>query len=573
MLVFKKIRYKNFLSTGNRFIEIELCRSPTTLILGDNGSGKSTVIDAITFALFGKPFRKITKPQLINSINEKDCLVEVEFTVNDIQYLVRRGISPSILEIEREGKSLDQESKSTDIQRYLERYILNLNYKSFTQIVILGSNSYIPFMKLKAAERREVIEDLLDITIFSSMNKALKERVSLTKERLIQNESEGKTKSKELKLQKEYSKKMQVKVSDLIQKKMEMVGETNETIEELQVKRAKEVESRDALIESNDLDIESYKSQQMTITNTAAGLTQRLSALNEKIEFFNSNDTCPTCKQDIDDEYKSGEIEISENYKQEIKSDMEKLKEEDKDIRGKISAIQEVNAQIADIDAAIQKIDYEVSANQKYIQRLQEEVDSLNSGHSAEIEEETKKMDETLTKLQELIAEREQLLDSKNIQDIALEILKDSGIKTKIVKQYLPVINKLINHYLAEMDFFINFTLDEEFNESVQSRFKDNFTYSSFSEGQKMRIDLALLFTWIEIARMKNSANTNLLFLDEVFDGTLDGNGTDDLMKILKNHIEGKNVFVISHKKDELIDKFNDSIRFELHNNYSRRIS
>ncbi|MFZ9047061.1 MAG: hypothetical protein ACO2ZZ_14500, partial [Cyclobacteriaceae bacterium] len=410
-------------------------------------------------------------------------------------------------------------------------------------------------------------------SIFSGDEKDLKERVSLTKERLILNESEGKTTSKELKLQKEYSKKMQVKVSDLIERKLETVSDTNEIIQDLQSKRLLKLEEKQKLIDSNETDSDLYRDKQSEITNLAAGLSQRLSAVKDKIKFFDANDNCPTCKQEIDESYKNSMLDDYAKMDTEIVAELTKLKEQDVEIRKKLDDISAINQQISEIEGEVQKIDYDISANQKYIQNIQKEIDSLNSGHTSEIEEESKKMDETLKKLQDLITEREELLENKNVQDIALEILKDSGIKTKIVKQYLPVINNLINQYLAEMDFYINFTLDEEFNESVKSRFKDNFSYASFSEGQKMRIDLALLFTWIEIARMKNSANTNLLFLDEVFDGTLDGNGTDDLMKILKNRIDGKNVFVISHKKDELIDKFNDSIRFELHNNYSKRIS
>lgn len=509
----------------------------------------------------------------MNSINQKDCLVEIEFSIGSTEFLVRRGIAPAVFEIERNGKPLDQESKAKDFQKYLEKNILQLNYKSFTQIVILGSSSFVPFMKLTAADRRVIIEDLLDITIFSSMNTVLKEKSSALKNRLYENEVEGKQLAKTIKMQQEYIGKLKGKVGDIVKTKEGLIEAAEEEIKESHEKIEKLQGRINGLLQGEIAAYEKHykKSEQLKEYNYK--LSQRLKNVEKELKFFNSNDSCPTCKQDIEEGYKSEMVSDREEKKVKLDEGLEKLKKEIEEIDHVLHHIHLQKGMVNTLENEINTVKTNIKSQEDYIKRLQAEIQSLNDDQSGEIEEEEAKVKAKRQELQALAQERKALLDDAKVYEIATEMLKDSGIKTKIVRQYLPVINKLINKYLAEMNFYVNFTLDESFKESIESRFRDNFSYASFSEGQRMRIDLALLFTWVEIARMKNSANTNLLFLDEVFDSSLDEDGTEDFMKVLKNSISGKNVYVISHKSDQLIDKFHDTIEFELHNNFSKRVS
>lgn len=499
--------------------------------------------------------------------------MEIEFSIGQTEYLVRRGINPNVFDIERNGKPLDQESKSKDFQKYLEKNILQLNYKSFTQIVILGSSSYVPFMKLTAADRRVIIEDLLDITIFSSMNTVLKERVSSLKNKLTDNEFEGKQLAKSIKMQQEYIQKLQGKVGDIVKTKEGLIASAEEEIKECREKLEAKQEEVTNLLKGEVASLEKHRKKMEQLKEYNFKLSQRLKTVKKELKFFLDNDSCLMCKQDIPDEHKSSMVSEREDKQNQLNDGLDKIKVEMDSVNEILERISEMNKKVSALEDDIYGLKATISSREDYIGKIRAEIESLNKDQTTELDSEKEKVVALKDELSKLVSERKELLEDAKVYEIAAEMLKDSGIKTKIVRQYLPIINKLINKYLAEMNFYVNFTLDENFKESIESRFRDNFSYASFSEGQRMRIDLALLFTWVEIARMKNSANTNLLFLDEVFDSSLDEDGTEDFMKVLKNSISGKNVYVISHKSDQLIDKFHDVIEFELQNNFSKRVS
>ena len=553
MIYFEKLRWKNFLSTGNAFSEIDFTRSPSTLIVGENGAGKSTFLDALCFGLFNKPFRNINKPQLVNSINDKGLLVEVEFRSGKHQYLVRRGVKPNLFEIWRDNEMIDQDAALRDTQKYLEESILNLNYKSFTQIVILGSASFTPFMQLPAHIRREVIEDILDIQIFTTMNGLLKEQLTGLQGEIRNIEAEVEVSKQKAEIQKQYIDTLE---SNKAEKIVEIEGQINEleaAISELQSAAAKKSEQAAILNdpEAKRRKLEKYKDK----------FVSQISKVSKELEFYENHDDCPTCKQGIPHEFKSEIKEERVSKIQELEKASSELDQQFKDLDSLISEYTKLQTEIIETNN-------EITSNQRYLQRLHIELGDTRK-RTADIETEQEK----LVALAKEVTSKNRIRSEKNQEmhymNAAAALLKDSGIKTRIIKQYLPAINSLANKYLAAMDFFVNFNLDEKFNETIKSRGRDKFSYASFSEGEKQRIDLALLFTWRTIAKMKNSAATNLLILDEVFDSSLDNNGTDYVMTLLNTIGEDTNVFVISHKGDQLFDKFRSLIKFEKKQNYS----
>ena len=567
MILFKTVRYKNFLSSGNVFTQIDLDRSKTTLIIGDNGAGKSTMLDALTFGLFGKPFRNVNKPQLVNSVNEREAVVEVEFLVGKKHILVRRGIKPNFFEIETDGTQLQQNANVRDFQEFLEKNVLKLNYKSFTQIVILGNSSFVPFMQLRAADRRDIIEDLLDIQIFSSMNNILKSYAIDNKIKIDENKLARDLLENKIDLKENYILQLKRKTKTLITKyekdikksldekdsRIKQIDEINKSVEEFlnEVSDAKQV---------ND--------KHDKLTEYQRSILRNVDSEQKNISFFESNDDCPTCKQNIDHAFKHKEIIQKQKKIEEFKSAVDKIDGELDETRNRLSAIQSIQENIQNHQTTIQSINNGISVIDQYVKKQQENINHLEQD-TGDINDERKKLKEYGKEFKEIEVQTEELIEEKFIHETARNILKDEGIKSRIIKQYLPIMNKLINKYLTQMNFFVSFNLDENFNEEIKSRYRDDFTYDSFSEGEKMRIDLSLLFTWRTVAKLKNSVNTNLLILDEVFDSSLDGEGTDEFMKIVNEQGTTTNVFVISHKGDTLYDKFRVHMKFEKRKNFS----
>ena len=555
MIHFKTIRWKNFLSTGNQFTEVELDRSPTTLIIGENGSGKSTVLDALTFSLFGKPFRRINKGQLVNSVNNGGTLTEIEFEIGTKRYMVRRGIKKNIFEIYVDGKRLNQDAKIADQQEYLEKTILKLNSKSFTQIVVLGSASFTPFMQLKVTDRRAIIEDLLDIQIFSTMNGLLRGRISENKETSLKKDAS------KLVLDGAINTTGGL-INDLKKSKKDQIENNLQEIETNQIEVSKLNTTVEGLLNSieNDNSVEELKK----LETYEKGIERNILKAEKEIEFYEQNDMCGTCNQELDEEHKSNMI--TEHH-----GKMHAGKTAIMSLAGKISDVKYRLDEVTKIQTTITQHQNQIQAITRYVEKLKGQIKNIEEREDdlSEPEQKLKDLKEELKDCTEIL---KQLSFKKQLYETASILLKDSGIKTRIIKQYLPIMNKLVNKYLAAMDFFVSFNLDESFNETIKSRHRDEFTYDSFSEGEKMRIDLALLFTWRTIAKMKNSLNTNLLILDEVFDSSLDANGTDEFLAII-NNLQGKqNVFVISHKGDTLNDKFRNIIKFEKYKNFSRLV-
>ena len=567
MILFENIRWKNFLSTGNQFTEVNLTSDGTTLIVGNNGAGKSTVLDALTFSLFGKPFRKINKPQLINTVNEKDCKVEVNFTINAIEWKILRGIKPNIFEIHRNGKALDQFSNAVDQQKWLEQNVLKMNYKSFTQIVILGSSSFVPFMQLTTNHRREVIEDLLDIKIFSSMNTLFKEKIRASKEEI-----------KVLSLKKESLNdkvKMQEKFIEQVENRSKGdIEEKNGKIKTLQVEVDTKIE-HNQILESNmkefveDQEKVSGATKKLrTLGGLKGKISNKVSTITKEHKFFTDNVTCPTCTQSIDEGFRINKITDAQSKAKELQSGYKELEDA-------IKTEEERERQFTNLSKEITKLTHGISKNNTTISGCQRQIRDLES----EIQTLTEQLANRNTEHDKLVNFKENLKttyddlgsrkDTIGYYDFSYGLLRDGGVKSQIIKKYLPLINQQVNRYLQMMDFYINFTLDEEFNETVQSPIHEDFSYASFSEGEKMRIDLALLFTWREVARMKNSVNTNLLIMDEVFDSSLDGLGTYEFIKIIKYVIQDANIFIISHKTG-MDDKFDSVLRFEKVKGFSR---
>ena len=568
MIKFKTIRWKNFLSTGAQFTEIKLDRSPSTLVVGENGAGKSTILDALCFVLFNKPFRNINKPQLMNTINNKSLEVEVEFSIGKKEYKIRRGIKPGIFEILVNNELLNQDAAAKDYQKYLEDSILKLNYKSFTQIVILGSASFTPFMQLSLGSRREIIEDILDITIFSVMNTVLKDKITENKTKLLDIESKIEIEKQKAKLLLEYSKTLEndktkrvTEIELLIQNTKNEILEYEISIVNLNAK----ISELEKLIKDDD----SVVTKKTSLIDLQKKLLHKVQLATEEITFYTDHDNCPTCNQLLSEDLKSEHVKEHQDKIKEIQTALDDLNAQVKALETRISEIEKVKKEISDHTSEISKINNQIIAGQTYIKKLNTEADDT-SNNTGNIDEEKSKLKILAKEIVSLAEVKTVLNQEKHYLDIASILLKDTGIKTKVIKQYLPVINKLVNKYLTAMDFFCLFELDETFNETIKSRHRDTFSYASFSEGEKQRIDLALLFTWRTIAKMKNSASTNLLLLDEVFDSSLDTNGTDYVMNLLNTIGEETNVFVISHKGDQLFDKFRSVIKFEKQQNFSR---
>jgi DNA repair exonuclease SbcCD ATPase subunit len=569
MIIFKTIRYKNFLSTGDHFTEFNLTNNSTTLIIGSNGAGKSTVLDALTFTLFGKPFRKINKPQLTNAVNDKNCVAEVEFSIGSTEWKIIRGIKPNIFEIYRNDKLLDQSSSSIDQQKWIEQTVLKMNYKTFTQIVILGSSAFVPFMQLTAANRREVIEDLLDIKIFSTMNAIIKDKLRQSKDEVRTLDLTKESLNDKVKMQKNFIhtleengrskiKESENKVSSLLIEVDDFIKE-NSTIQTV-------VESK-----QNELSVYSGASQKLKkLGNLKGKISQKVLSITEEYKFFNENTVCPTCTQSIEKDFRLNKIEDAQNKINELQSGFNELETAINDEENREHLFNNLSREIIKLTHDISKNNTQISGLQRQSRDLESEIQTItNQLQNKNIEHE--KLDLFKQKLESTQKDLKSKKDIIRYYDFSYGLLKDGGVKTQIIKKYLPLINKQVNRYLQMMDFYINFNLDEEFNETVQSPIHEDFTYASFSEGEKMRIDLALLFTWREVAKHKNSVNTNLLIMDEVFDSSLDGFGTDEFLKIIRFVIKDANIFVISHK-DGLQDKFDNVIRFEKVKGFSRMI-
>lgn len=567
MIFFKKIKFKNFLSTGNYSTEIILSGNSNTLVVGTNGAGKSTMLDALCFVLFGKAFRNINKPQLVNSINQKDCLVECEFSIGKREYKIVRGIKPAIFEIYLDGELVNQEAASKDYQEILEKQILKLNYKSFTQIVILGSASFVPFMQLSAADRRAIIEDLLDIQIFSTMNSILKDKISVNKEEIQTNKHNIELTKTKYDLQKDHIDKLSETNEHSINEKKLQIENVKIDIENTQKIISiitEEIESLSKFI----LDKESLEKKHKKLFQFETQIETNLSSFKKNLKFYHEKDDCPTCQQMIQPEFKDEQIKLLTDKIKKSENGLEKLSSEIEEQQNKLNEIKKITDTIQTKQVQIASNTMTVVEATKNIDRLTKEYLYLTNAKE-DLLKETIKLEELNAELKTLEDNKKNLIEQKTYYESASLLLKDTGIKTKIIRQYLPVINKLVNKYLASLDFFVNFNLDESFKETIKSRHRDEFSYASFSEGEKQRIDMALMLTWRAVAKLKNSANTNLLILDEVFDSSLDTNGTEYLMQIL-NMLEDVNLFVISHKGDILQDKFRNVIRFEKVNNFSR---
>ena len=568
MIKFQTIRWKNLLSTGNSFTEIKLDKSTNTLIVGSNGAGKSTILDALCFGLFGKPFRKINKPNLVNSINNSNTVVEVEFAIGKKQYKIIRGIKPNVFEILCNGTLVNQDAKSKDYQDFLEKTILKFNYKSFTQIVILGSASFVPFMQLSPADRRTIIEELLDIQIFTSMNGLIKERMAGIKEESSKNKYAMELASEKIKMQKQNIDEHKKNNEDEIEKKKSEIV----TNEEYIVKINKDIgliqKHIDALTKKIQ-DKSSIESKSKKLVQLEAKLETNIKKVEKDIAFYHDNDNCPTCKQTIDGDFKQIQVTESESKASLQKKALKELNSEYEKMQTRLNQIVEVSKHITEHNNEIVKHNSTLTSINSYVAKLNKEIVEL-SNKKQNLTEENHKLKELKTELASLIKTQEELSIEKHYHEYAASLLKDNGIKTRIIKQYLPIINKLVNKYLKAMDFFVNFNLNENFEETIKSRYRDEFSYSNFSEGEKMRIDLALLFTWRQVAKMKNSTNTNLLILDEVFDSSLDTVGTDEFLRLIHEMGTDTNIFVISHKGDQLFEKFRSIIKFEKKNNFSQ---
>ena len=570
MITFQKIRWKNFLSTGNQFSEVDFQQNATNLIVGTNGTGKSTVLDALTFSLFNKPFRKINKSQLINSTNERDCLVEVEFEINNRQYLIKRGIKPNIFEIVVDGNSMHRQSDDRAMQKILEETILKVNYKSFTQIVILGSSAFVPFMQLSGTNRREVIEDLLDIRIFSAMNNIIREKIRFQKDEINTLDFKKDNIKDKLEMQEKFIDELESRgKKDIEDKKgkIKVLGiEADTHLEHNQILESKSTD----LVEEQEK-VTGANKKLKKLNNLKGKISQKVATITKEHKFFTDNTVCPTCTQDIEESFRVNRIADVQNTAKELQSGYKELEEAIQKEEERERQFTTLSKEITKLNNGISQNNTRISGCNRQIRDLESEIQRLTD-QLANRNTEHEKLEEFKENLQNIFKELADKKEEIIYHDFAYSLLKDDGVKTKIIKKYLPLINKQVNRYLQMMDFYINFTLDEEFNETIQSPIHEKFSYASFSEGEKMRIDLALLFTWREVARVKNSVNTNLLIMDEVFDSSLDGMGTDEFLKIIRFVIKDANVFVISHKAD-LHDKFESVIKFEKVKGFSRMVS
>lgn len=560
MILFRKIRWKNFLSTGNVFTEIDFNANKTTLIVGENGAGKSTMLDALSFVLFNKPFRKVNKPQLMNTINRRDLVVEIEFSIGKNEYRVVRGMKPNVFELHKNGNLLNQDAENKDYQKILEDHILKINHKSFCQVVVLGSASFVPFMQLPAGQRREVIEDLLDLQIFTTMNTLLKDKLATSIVKLTELDAQTRVLEERIRL-------MKVRRSEIEQANTRLEEERQEKIKE-HIRRVFDIDmeieniktkgkSLSAMIEDKD----KVKEKREKLIALRAQIESRMKSFQKTIDFFHDTETCPTCNQGIDHDFKENTVTSKKAQLQELIDGIDKLENERAKVESRLEKIMQTVDQISDLNTKWTMFRHERDLIEKQLEDLKKET---------EVVEFTDNIEESEIELDKAIDDYNAEVDERAVMTAAASILKDGGIKAKIIKQFIPIINKLINKYLSAMDFFVQFELNEQFEESIKSRFRDEFSYASFSEGEKMRINLAILFTWRAVAKMRNSISTNLLIMDEVFDSSLDSGGTEEFLKILTNLTQDTNTFIISHKGDQLFDKFERVIKFEKHKNFSR---
>ena len=565
MIVFTSLRFKNFLSTGNAWTDIKLDKSKSTLIVGQNGAGKSTMLDAIAFGLFGKPHRNINKPQLVNTINNKNCVVEVTFVIGKAKYKIVRGIKPNVFEIWKNGDMINQSSHSKEYQKILEQNILKLNHKSFHQIVVLGSSSFVPFMQLPAQHRRDVIEDLLDINVFSKMNSLLKEKTTTLKDKMKDLSFKLDVETNKITTQKKYISDIKALNNSEKEKKDSRIKELNIEVKDLQDENtalSQEVEERQKPLEE---ELNKVHDKRQAIVQYQGQFRQQMSQVVKDSKFYEDNETCPTCSQDISNELRSSKLDDSKAKAKELKEAMDHAFEKSTDIQTNID-------RITDELTGVRTKQSDIHSNNQAITRIQNEIQNLEKelNQTGDIEAAKDELEALQNAANEFNMSKFQLNDEYAYNNVMSEMLKDTGIKTKIIKQYIPVINKLVNKYLQILDFYVHFDLDESFTETIRSRHRDQFSYDSFSEGEKQRIDLALLFTWRMIAKMKNSISTNLLLLDETFDSSLDHDGVENLMKILHSLDENSNTFIISHKGDILDGKFKDKIEFVKEKNFSK---
>ena len=569
MILFEKVRYKNFLSTGNQNTEINFTNHSTNLVIGTNGAGKSTMLDALTFALFGKPFRKINKPQLINTVNEKDCVVEVEFSIGTTNWKVIRGIKPNIFEIHKDGNALNQSAAALDQQKWLEQNVLKMNYKSFTQIVILGSSTFVPFMQLTASNRREVIEDLLDIRIFSSMNNLIKDKIREIREETKVLELKKESLNDKVKMQENFIDELESRGKENIKDKEDRIGNLlNEENGLMNINESKNME-----LSSLQKKTEQYSgatTKLRKLGNLKGKISNKVATITKEHKFFTENAVCPTCTQSIEEDFRINKIGDAQTKAKELQSGYKELEQAIKEEENRERQFIFLSKEITSLTHGISQNNTKIAGCQKQVRDLESEIQRIadNLANRNTEHEKLATFKDNLKTTYDDLATRKETID---YYDFSYSLLKDGGVKTKIIKKYLPLINQQVNKYLQLMDFYINFSLDEEFNETVKSPIHEDFSYSSFSEGEKMRIDLALLFTWREVARMKNSVNTNLLIMDEVFDSSLDGFGTEEFLKIIRFVIKDANIFVISHK-ESLHDKFADVIRFDKVKGFSRMV-
>jgi len=567
MICFEKIRYKNFLSTGNQFTEIEFNKASTTLVIGNNGAGKSTMLDALTFSLFGKSYRGVNKPLLINSVNEKDCLVEIEFKIGNTTWKVIRGIKPTIFQIYKDGELLNSDAASKDQQTWLERVVLKMNYKSFTQIVILGSSNFIPFMQLPAASRREVIEDLLDIKIFSSMNTVVKDKIKGSKDEIRSLDYKTENLEDKIKMQKDFIGEVERLAAEDMGVKKTQIKTLTDTQDSL-LKDSLDIEN---LLIDTQKKLEKYSgatSKLRQLGNLKGKISQKVSVITEEHKFFSDNTVCPTCTQSIEETFRINRIEDAQNKAKELRSGFVQLEEAIKEEEERERHFSTVSKEVTNLTHEISQINTKISGYQRQVRDLEQEIQTVAT-RLAERNTEHEKLEDLENQFKVVSNETESKKDQLTNCNFVYDLLKDGGVKTQIIKKYLPLINSQVNKYLQMMEFFINFCLDEEFNESIKSPIQEDFSYCSFSEGEKMRIDLALLFTWREIAKIKNSLNCNLIVFDETFDSSLDGFGTDEFMKIIRFVIKDANTFVISHKEG-MRDKFLNVLKFEKIKGFSR---
>ena len=567
MILFEKIRWKNFLSTGNQFTEVELNKNSTTLIVGNNGAGKSTILDALCFVLFGKAFRKINKPQLINSINEKECLVEIELKIGSTDWMIRRGIKPNIFEIYRNGSVLDQSSSAIDQQKYLEQSILKMNYKSFTQIVILGSSNFVPFMQLTAASRREVIEDLLDIKIFSSMNAIIKEKIRSLKEEIRTLDLKKESVRDKVQMQQNFIEELENLGNANVSANKEKIANINVEIDNYNEENI-EISNKLTLLEKQLEEYVGATDKLRKLGNLKGKISQKVSTITKEHKFFAENTVCPTCTQSIEEEFRLNRIRSAQDNAKELQSGYKELEEAIKNEEQREHQFLDLSKEVTNLTHGISQNNIRINGLQKQIRSLEHEIQTITE-NLANRNSEHEKLENFKKDLKSVYDDLSGKKDLIQYHDFSYSLLKDSGVKSKIIKKYLPLINQQVNRYLQMLDFYINFTLDEEFNETVQSPIHEDFSYSSFSEGEKQRIDLALLFTWREVAKFKNSTNTNLLILDEIFDSSLDGLGTEDFIKIIRYVVKDSNVFIISHKAG-MEDRFESIIKFSKVKGFSR---